>query len=204
LSIPDKAGPFVRRARKAAGLVRKMPSCRRKNFRNARLFYFDRIKKGVFSMYSTVTIGQVLQAKGYGFFAISPSASAYEALEMMADKDVGALLVIEDGRLVGVFSERDYARKVILKGRSSKSTTVAELMSCPPICAGPALSLRDSMALMIGNHIRHLPIIDRGAIIGTVSIVDVVKTIISEQDTTIQALENYVTGNDYGARVYCP
>jgi CBS domain-containing protein len=123
---------------------------------------------------------------------------------MMADKDVVALLVVEDGRLVGVFSERDYARKVILKGRSSKSTTVAELMSCPPICAGPALTLRDCVALMINNHIRHLPIVDNGVIIGLVSIGDVVKTVISEQDTAIQALENYVTGNDYGARVYCP
>lgn len=155
-------------------------------------------------MYSTVTIGQVLHTKGRGFFAISPHASVYDALEMMADKDVVALLVVEDGRLVGVFSERDYARKVILKGRSSKSTTVAELMSCPPICAGPALTLRDCVALMINNHIRHLPIVDNGVIIGLVSIGDVVKTVISEQDTAIQALENYVTGNDYGARVYCP
>lgn len=155
-------------------------------------------------MYSTVTIGQVLQVKGNDFFAISPRASAYEALEMMADKDVGALLVIEDKRLVGVFSERDYARKVILKGRSSKSTTVAELMSCPPICAGPALALRDCMALMINNRIRHLPIVDNSAISGVVSMGDVVKMIISEQDTAIQALENYVTCNDYGARVYFP
>ena len=153
-------------------------------------------------MYSTVTIGQVLHAKGHGFFAISPGASAYAALEMMADKNVGALLVVEYGRLVGVFSERDYARKVILKGRSSKSTTVAELMSCPPICAGSALTIRDCMALMVNNHIRHLPIVDNGVIIGLVSIGDVVKTVISEQDTAIQALENYVTGNDYGARVY--
>ncbi len=155
-------------------------------------------------MHSTATIGQVLHAKGHCFFAISPRVSAYEALEMMADKDVGALLVVEDRKLVGVFSERDYARKVILKGRSSKSTTVAELMSCPPICAGPALTLRDCMALMINNHIRHLPIVDNGAIIGLVSMGDVVKMVISEQDSTIQALESYVTGNDYGARVYCP
>ncbi len=155
-------------------------------------------------MYSTITIGQVLQIKGHDFFAISPRATAYQALEIMADKNVGALLAVEDGRLAGIFSERDYARKVILKGKSSKETTVGELMSCPPICAGPALTLRDCMELMTNNHIRHLPITDKGAIIGLVSIGDVVKMIISEQDTAIQALENYVTGNDYGARAYCP
>lgn len=155
-------------------------------------------------MNSTLTVGQVLHVKGHDVFAISPRATAYEALEMMADKDVGALLAVEDGRLVGIFSERDYARKVILKGKSSQSTTVGELMSSPPICACPTLTLRGCMALMTGNHIRHLPVVDKGAIVGLVSIGDVVKMVISEQDATINVLENYVTGNDYGARVYCP
>ncbi len=155
-------------------------------------------------MNSTMTIGQVLQTKGHGFFFISPRATAYEALEMMAARNVGALLVVEEGRLAGVFSERDYARKVILKGKSSKNTTVGELMSRPPICAGPGLTIRDCMALMIHNHIRHLPVVDKGAIIGVVSMGDVVKMVVSEQDSTIRTLENYVTGNDYGARVYCP
>ena len=141
--------------------------------------------------------------KGHDFHAISQQATAYEALEIMADRGVGAL-VIESGKLAGIFSERDYARKVILKGRCSKSTTVGELMSSPPICADPALTLRDCMALMTANHIRHLPIMDKGEIIGIVSMGDIVKTIICEQDSTIQVLENYVTGNDYGARVYCP
>ncbi len=155
-------------------------------------------------MYSTITIEQVLNMKGHDFFAISPGATAYEALEFMAEKNIGALLAVQDGRLVGVFSERDYARKVILKGKSSKTTTVGELMSCPPICAGPALTIRDCMALMTNNHIRHLPIMDKGAIIGLVSLGDVVKMVVSEQDSAIQTLENYVTGNDYGSRVYCP
>ena len=155
-------------------------------------------------MNSMITIGQVLQTKGHGFFALSPQATAYEALEIMADKEVGALLVIEGGKLAGIFSERDYARKVILKGKSSKSTTVGELMSSPPICADPALTIRACLALMIANHIRHLPITDKGSILGVVSMGDIVKMIICEQDTTIQVLENYVTGNDYGARVYCP
>jgi CBS domain-containing protein len=176
-------------------------------------FYFysmtDRVRfsgrrmEGV-GMYSMITIGQVLQTKGHGFFALAPQATAYEALEIMADKEVGALLVIGGGKLIGVFSERDYARKVILKGKSSKTTTVGELMSSPPICAAPELTIRDCMAIMTGNHIRHLPIVDKGTIIGIVSMGDIVKTIICEQDTTIQALENYVTGNEYGARVSCP
>jgi CBS domain-containing protein len=150
-------------------------------------------------MHSMTTIGQVLQTKGHDFFAISPQETAYEALEIMADKDVGALLVIEGGKLAGVFSERDYARKVILKGKSTQSTTVGELMSSPPICADPALTIRGCMALMTRNHIRHLPIVDKGAIIGIVSIGDIMKMIISEQDTAIQVRENYVTGNDWGA-----
>jgi signal-transduction protein with cAMP-binding, CBS, and nucleotidyltransferase domain len=162
-----------------------------------------RVKESI-CMYSMITIGQVLQTKGHDCYALSTQATAYEALEIMADKKVGALLVIEGGKLVGVFSERDYARKVILKGKSSKTTTVGELMSSPPICAAPALTIRDCMAIMTGNHIRHLPIVDKGTTIGIVSMGDIVKTIICEHDTTIQALENYVAGNEYGAQVYCP
>ncbi len=150
-------------------------------------------------MHSMTTIGQVLRTKGHDFFAISPQETAYEALEIMADKDVGALLVIEGGKLAGVFSERDYARKVILKGKSSKSTTVGELMSSPPICGDPELTISDCMALMTVNHIRHLPIVDKGAIIGVVSIDDIVKTIMCEQNTAIQELENYATGYDWCA-----
>ena len=155
-------------------------------------------------MFTTITIEQVLHMKGHDFFAISPGATAYEALEAMAEKKVGALMVVEGGKLAGVFSERDYARKVILQGKSSKSTTVGELMSCPPICACPELTLRDCLSLMTSSHIRHLPIVEKDAIIGMVSMGDIVKMIISEQDTTIKVLENFVTGNDYGARVYCP
>src|SRR5512143_4040665 len=139
-------------------------------------------------MHSMITIGQVLQTKGHDFFAISPQATTYEALEIMADKGVGALLVMEGGRLAGVFSERDYARKVILKGKSSKRTTVGELMSSPPICADPALTIRDCMELMTCNRIRHLPIMDKGTIIGIVSMGDIVKTIICDQDTAFQVL----------------
>ncbi len=155
-------------------------------------------------MNSTMTIEQVLRMKGRDFYSISPGATAYEALEIMAEKNIGALLVLEEMNLVGVFSERDYARKVILKGRSSKSTTVGELMSTPPICGCPALTIRDCMALMTDKHIRHLPIVDQGAIKGLVSLGDVVKMVISEQDSLIQTLESYVTETDYRARTYCP
>ena len=155
-------------------------------------------------MNTTITVNQVLQSKGHGCWSIGPRATAYEALEIMADKDVGALLVIENGKLVGIFSERDYARKVILKGKSSKDTTVGELMSRPPICAGPHLTLKDCMVLMTSNHIRHLPILDSGTLVGILSIGDVVSAGISDQDTTIYMLENYIAGNDYLSTAPCP
>jgi CBS domain-containing protein len=122
---------------------------------------------------------------------------AYEALELMADKNIGAILVVENKNLVGVFSERDYARKVILKGKSSKMTTVGDLMSSPPITAGPELTLRECMMLMTANHIRHLPILEGGTLIGVVSIGDVVNAIITEQQEQIEELENYITENEY-------
>ncbi len=148
-------------------------------------------------MFTSITVKQVLRSKGGGYWGVAPAATAYEALEMMADKDVGALLVIEDKKLVGVFSERDYARKVILKGKSSKSTTVGELMSSPPITAGPELTLRDCMMLMTNNHVRHLPVLAHGTLIGVVSIGDVVNAIITEQQEQIEELENYITENEY-------
>jgi len=153
-------------------------------------------------MYSTTLVRDILRIKGHGYLGMPPGATAYAALEVMADHDVGALLVIEEGgKLAGVFSERDYARKVILKGRSSRSTTVGELMSAPPICASPATSLQECMALMTNNHVRHLPVMDEGQVIGVVSIGDVVGAIIRGQEATIGQLENYITGDDYPARV---
>ncbi len=148
-------------------------------------------------MYSSITVNQVLRKKGHGFHAIGPETSAYDALEIMAEKNVGALLVVECGRLVGVFSERDYARKVILRGRSSKNTTVRELMSSPPISVGLDTSLQDCMVLMTKNHVRHLPVMDHDVLMGVVSIGDVVNTIISEQEATIVELEEYIAGTGY-------
>ena len=150
---------------------------------------------------STITVNDILRNKGHGYLGMPPGATAYAALEAMAAHDVGALLVLDEGKLVGVFSERDYARKVILKGKSSRSTTVGELMSAPPICASPEITLKDCMVLMNNNHIRHLPVMEKGTLVGVVSIGDVVGTIIRSQEATIHELENYISGDDYPARV---
>lgn len=144
-------------------------------------------------MQTPVTVGQVLRTKGYEYWFIQPSYTAYEALELMAEKNVGALLVMEGGKLVGVFSERDYARKVILKGKSSKNTSVREIMTSEPISITPECSINDCMVLMTKNHIRHVPVMDQGTLIGVVSIGDVVNSIISQQETTIKDLESYIT-----------
>jgi CBS domain-containing protein len=161
--------------------------------------FFYPIVKGGMSMYTSITVGQVLRTKGHGFHAAGPETTAYDALEIMAEKNVGALLVVESGRLIGVFSERDYARKVILRGKSSKSTTVREIMSSPPISVSPGTSLRDCMVLMTNNRVRHLPVKEHDVLLGVVSIGDVVNTIISDQESTIAELEDYIAGTGYRA-----
>lgn len=140
-----------------------------------------------------VTVGQVLKAKGCGFSYIHPARTAYDALEIMAERNIGALLVMEEGKLVGMFSERDYARKVILKGKSSKTTAVSDLMSSPPITTTPDTSIADCMLLMTRNHIRHVPVMEGASVMGLVSIGDVVHSIISGQESMIQDLESYIT-----------
>jgi len=140
------------------------------------------------------TVRQVLQAKGSDVWGIRPDATVFEALKLMAEKNVGALPVVRQNELIGIFSERDYARKMILKGKQSKDTPVSEVMTSDPICVAPAKTIEECMNLMTANHIRHLPVREQDELLGIISIGDVVKAIIMEQQGTIADLENYITG----------
>jgi len=140
------------------------------------------------------TIEQLLEIKGKDIWSIAPQATAFEALQIMAQRNIGALLVIDRGKLVGIFSERDYARKVILKGKSSKETSVGELMTPEVLYLTPQDTLEESMALMTAKHIRHMPVLDKGNLKGMLTLGDVVKQIISNQEFTIKELEKYITG----------
>lgn len=141
------------------------------------------------------TVARVLEEKGSGaVFGTSPDASVYEALEMMADKNVGALIVLDEGRLVGIMSERDYARKIILLNRGSRETKVADIMTDTVLTVTPDQTMVECMEMMTDRRIRHLPVIDEGAVIGVVSIGDVVRAVIEEQQFMIQQLESYITG----------
>jgi len=140
------------------------------------------------------TVNQLLKHKGHSVWSVAPNASVYEALESMAEKGVGALVVLRDGKLAGIFSERDYARKVILKGRSSKDTPVREIMTEKVYYLKPDQTVEDCMALMTEKRIRHLPVVVDDQVVGLISIGDVVKSIISEQKFMIEKLEQYITG----------
>ena len=139
-------------------------------------------------------VEQLLKTKGNEIWSITPQATVYEALQMMSEKDVGALLVVDKGNLVGIFSERDYARKLILKGRFSKDTTVGELMTREVLYIESQSTIEHCMALMTAKRVRHLPVLENERLIGIVTIGDVVKQIISDQEFTIQQLERYIKG----------
>ena len=140
------------------------------------------------------TVRHLLQEKGNKVWSIAPQASVYDALQLMADKNIGALLVMEKEKVVGIFTERDYARKVVLKGRSSKTTTVGELETVDVLYVSPDDSIENCMALMTEKRLRHLPVVEEGKLIGLVSIGDIVKAVISEREFTIRELERYITG----------
>lgn len=140
------------------------------------------------------TVEQILKTKGRQVWSVPPDSSVLEALQLMADKNIGAVLVIDKGKLVGIFSERDYARKVILQGRSSKDTPVADVMTTRVTYVQPKHTTDECMALMTDGHFRHLPVIDNMQVVGVISIGDVVKAVISKQEFVIEQLENYITG----------
>lgn len=140
------------------------------------------------------SVKQILQEKGNELWNVTQNTSVFDALELMAKKNVGALLVLDSGKLIGIFSERDYARKVILKGKASKSTLIKEIMSTKVLYIGPDQSIEECMALMTEKRIRHLPVLLGDELLGIISIGDVVKAIISEQQITIHWLEKYIGG----------
>lgn len=136
---------------------------------------------------------QLLDEKGSQVWSIQPDATVYDALALMADKGIGALLVIDDTGPVGLLSERDYARNVVLKGKASKHTPVREIMTTRVVCVAPDQTVEEAMALMTEKRVRHLPVIDDGQMLGIVSIGDLVKSIISEQQFIIEQLEHYIS-----------
>ena len=140
------------------------------------------------------TVKELLREKGSQVWTIGPQATVYEALELMATKNIGSLVVLEQGNVAGIFTERDYARKVVLKGRSSRTTSIGELMITDVLYVGPDDSIEDCMALMTDKRLRHLPVMENGKLVGVVSIGDIVKVVISNREFTIRELERYITG----------
>jgi CBS domain-containing protein len=139
-------------------------------------------------------VADLLKAKPTRMVSISPEDTVLDAIKVMASENIGAAIVMSGDKLVGILSERDYARKVILMGRSSETTRVAEIMTANVVCVSPRTKCRDCMALMSEKNIRHLPVVDEGRVVGMVSVRDIVTDIIADQDFTISQLEQYISG----------
>ena len=139
-------------------------------------------------------VHQILEAKGHDSWSTSPDSTVFEAVQLLSDKGVGALLVMEDEQLVGIITERDYARKIILEGKSSRQTPVKEVMTTRVLIVAPDRPVDDCLALMTDKQCRHLPVVQDGKVVGVVSIGDLVKAIIAEQQILIDQLQHYITG----------
>ena len=139
-------------------------------------------------------VSDILNSKGHEIWAVKPDDTVFDSLQLMADKGIGALLVMNGDKLVGIVTERDYARKVILEGKSSKDTTVKEVMTTKVLCVSPERTVDECMALMTDKRARHLPVLDHKHVVGVVSIGDLVKAVISEQQILIDQLQHYISG----------
>jgi len=139
-------------------------------------------------------VQQLLNGKSNQVWTTDPDDTVFDAIRMMADKDVGALVVIEDGKPVGIFTERDYARKVVLEDRQSETTPVRDVMSTRIVCASPEQTIEECMAVMTDKRVRHLPVLDNGKLVGIVSIGDLVKSRIADQEFLIEQLAHYIHG----------
>jgi CBS domain-containing protein len=146
------------------------------------------------------TVKDILRTKGTDIWSIAPDDTVYDALTLMAERNIGAVLVMESGRLAGILSERDYARKVDLLGKKAKDTPVGAIMTERVVCVRPDETVEECMALMTDKRVRHLPVLEDDQVIGVVSIGDVVKSIISEQEFIIEQLEHYITGTPHRKR----
>ena len=140
-------------------------------------------------------VDQLLEGKGRDVWSVTPGDTVYDALELMSEKGIGALVVLDGNDLAGLFSERDYARKVILEGKSSRDTPVRDIMSARVVCVSPEQTIQDCMGLMSEKRIRHLPVVAGDRIVGLVSIGDVVKAVIADQEEVIEYLEHYIMGS---------
>lgn len=141
-----------------------------------------------------ITVKNILDTKGHDIWSVRPDDTVYDAVKLMADKSIGCLLVLDDDKLLGVVTERDYARKVVLEGHSSREMQVSDVMTRKVLCVTPERTTDECMALMTDKRVRHLPVLDHKRVVGVVSIGDLVKAVISEQQILIDQLQHYITG----------